>query len=112
LIIASGGEATEDRPSIASVLREELISLGVPKAWIIEEDPSENTHQQLEGVCRLIKERSIVEVRLISSEWHLPRIRAMIECSPALETLRLKRTPSSRQKRAIIKIDCYTDELK
>ena len=24
----------------------------------------------------------------------------------------LKRTPSSRQKRAIIKIDCYTNELK
>jgi hypothetical protein len=24
----------------------------------------------------------------------------------------VKRTPSSRQKRAIIKIDCYTDELK
>ena len=27
-------------------------------------------------------------------------------------TIYVKRTPSSRQKRAIIKIDCYTDEPK
>ena len=30
----------------------------------------------------------------------------------AYQTGHLKRTPSSRQKRARIKIDCYTDELK
>jgi hypothetical protein len=87
-IIASGGEATKDRPSIASVIRAELVSFGVPEDRIIEEDQSENTHQQLKEVCQIVKERSLMEVRLLSNEWHLPRIKAMVECSPALDTLR------------------------
>jgi len=87
-IVASGGEATQDRPSIARVIRDELISLGIPGDWIIEEDQSKDTHQQLKGVCQIIKRESLGEVRLISNEWHLPRIQAMVECSSALETLR------------------------
>jgi hypothetical protein len=88
LIIASGGKAAQDRPSIASVIRDELISLGIPGDSIIEEDQSEDTHQQLKGVCQIIKDRCLMEVHLISNEWHLPRIQVMVECSPALETLR------------------------
>src|SRR5262245_40347481 len=79
LIIASGGEATKDQPSIARVITEELISLGIPRNWIIEEDQSKDTHQQLKGLCQIIKARNLVEVRLISNEWHLPRIQAMVE---------------------------------
>jgi hypothetical protein len=88
LIIASGGEATENQPSIANAIRGELVSLGVPDDSIIEEVQSKDTHQQLKGICQIIKERGLVEVRLISNVWHLPRIQAMVECSPALDVLR------------------------
>lgn len=91
VLIASGGKGqlkdNSDAPTISSVIKKELIELGVPAARIIEEDVSGNTWQQLQQLKALIQQRSARSVLIISNEWHLPRVKAMIEKDSAIEIL-------------------------
>ena len=87
IVIASGGEATDAQPSIASVIEEELIALGVADWQVVKEEKSASTYQQLVALKEIIREHALTCVRFISNEWHLSRIRAMVECAPGLEHL-------------------------
>lgn len=91
IIIALGGRGQYESilgvPPIAEVLKQELIELGVPHNKIILEIQSGNTHQQLKFVNLLVKLKNMGTVCIISNEWHLPRIRAILEHSPYLEGL-------------------------
>jgi hypothetical protein len=82
-IIASGGKGQykdiADAPTVASVMNRELIALGIPADKIEIEDQSGSTYQQLNTLVVWAKQKRWKSVAVISNEWHLPRIKAMIE---------------------------------
>lgn len=67
-----------DSPVIAHVLKQELITLGVPEKKIITEDTSNTTHQNLQKLLPMFKKYHIKNITIVSNRWHLPRIKAML----------------------------------
>lgn len=86
-VIASGGAGQyrgrkDGYPTLASVLRKELIELAVPADSIIMEEKSGTTYGQLLESGNLIADGA--QVSIISNEWHLPRIMVMLAHAPGL----------------------------
>ena len=91
LIIASGGKGqlkeTLGAPTISSVIKKELSELGVPPLKVLEENKSGTTYEQLKALPNFARLQKIGELKLLSNGWHLPRIKAMLECAPDLKDL-------------------------
>ncbi|HLC89329.1 MAG TPA: YdcF family protein [Patescibacteria group bacterium] len=83
LIIAVGGRGQlkkiKGAPAVSQVLKKELIDLGVPKNKILLETKSGKTSSQLWELAKILKQRKITQINLISNGYHLPRIKAMID---------------------------------
>lgn len=92
LVIASGGrgqlEGIADAPTLAEVLSGELVEMGVPADKIYKEDQSGNTYQQLKELDNLVLTMGFMKFSIISNDYHLHRIRAMIELAPGLINLK------------------------
>lgn len=88
-IIASGGRGQLEKiagaPTLAEVIKKELIELGVSEEKIIKEELSNSTCSQLLRLSHIIKEKGIKTVSVISNEWHLERIHAFLEKSLELK---------------------------
>lgn len=70
---------------LAKILREELIKLDIPRHDIIMEQHSGSTHSQLIELKKIIKDKYFQTTKIISNEWHLPRIKAIIDNKPSLK---------------------------
>lgn len=94
LVVASGGrgqlEKIKGTPTLAEVLRQELAALGVSSDKIILESKSANTYQQLRELAKLSVKSRFQKIVIISNQYHLPRIKAMIEYSGGLKILQRK----------------------
>ena len=77
---------SEDRPDLSDVLERELLELGVPGSNIITENKSNNTAGQLQALAEYSSEKD-VEVIVITNEYHINRVKAMIENFPTLSDL-------------------------
>jgi len=90
-IVASGGKGqykkNPEAPNISSVIKRELIELGIPSKKIIEEKKSNNTYEQLREFKKIIENKKIKKFKIISNKYHLPRIKAMIEIDNKLNGL-------------------------
>ncbi|MEK7170640.1 MAG: YdcF family protein [Patescibacteria group bacterium] len=88
LLIVSGGKGTlpDCAPSVADILSEELMKLGVNGKDIVRESLSGTTFEQLCACNSLIADSGALSV--ISNEYHLPRIRALITYIPELSALK------------------------
>lgn len=90
-IITSGGKGQfkniPDAPNLSTMLKDELISLGVSEKSILEEDKAGNTYSQLVELSEIITKRNWKKVGVISNEWHLPRIQTMVEYNEILKKL-------------------------
>lgn len=99
LMIASGGrgqlENVSGAPTLAEVISAELADFGVPVEKILKENQSANTYQQLRGLDNLVLARGLTKFFIISNEYHLPRIQAMVELAPGLHNLRNLRLNNS-----------------
>jgi len=90
LIIASGGKGRDrnvlniKHPPLSKILKRELVEAGIPSKKIIEENESDTTYQQLLNLQSIITKKKIKYLTIVSNEYHLPRIKAMIECGPKL----------------------------
>jgi len=80
-IVVSGGKGklVPDAPTIASVLKGELMALGVPEESILLEEKSGNTLDQLKMIPTYFFGGNGENVSILSNEWHLPRVKALIE---------------------------------
>ena len=82
-LIALGGNKwlkdIPDAPLLATVIKKELIERGVPAKRIIKENKSNNTYQQLQELKKIIIKQKLQQITIISSDYHLPRIKVMIE---------------------------------
>lgn len=92
-IWVSGGKGKlakiPDAPTVASVIKNELETLGIPSVSIEMDEHSGTTYEQLYQLNRLFtKKKKSGDIALISNEYHLPRIRAMIEYAPDLQQLK------------------------
>lgn len=88
LIISSGGKGQlkniPNVPGVSSVVKNELIDLGVPAEKIIKENGSNNTFQQLLELDKIINKNNLGKVIIISNKFHLPRLKSMIEYNSKL----------------------------
>ncbi|MDO8676934.1 MAG: YdcF family protein [Candidatus Azambacteria bacterium] len=86
LVAAFGGRGqlsnVPDAPTLAEVIKRELVALGVPEEKIIEEENSGTTYRQLQELMKIAEEVSAKEITIVSNRYHLPRIQAMAECAP------------------------------
>jgi hypothetical protein len=93
IIIASGGrgqiKAGSDEPAVATVIKKELEGLAVPANKIIKETKSKNTYTELIELQKIIKEKGLKRITIISNKYHLPRLEAIIKHCP--ELIRLKK---------------------
>ena len=82
LIIVAGGKGKLARlaeaPPSASVMRSELLELGVRMEDIREELKSGNTREQLQFIKTLFDQLPIARLRILSNRYHVPRIDAFL----------------------------------
>lgn len=83
VIIASGFAFFPEGPSIASVVRSELVELGVPAERIRTQDTPASTYQELALLAKLPAE-GVTDIFIITNEWHAARVQVMAEHFPEL----------------------------
>src|SRR3989344_2664961 len=85
-LIASGGTGKlknqTDAPTISSVIKTELVDLGVPESSILEESLPATTYQQLAALTKMVEQENISRVWLVSNTYHIPRIEALAKLRP------------------------------
>jgi len=100
-LIASGGkgiyEKTPGVPAVATVMKKELVKLGLLPKEIIEENKTTSTYQELVWITKLL-DKNNGEIIVISNDYHLPRIKAMINLIPELKKLKKYVTLISAEK--------------
>ncbi len=92
-MIACGGKGqmfrtAPEAPSPASVIRTELMELGVPDAHITVEEKSGNTYEQLLQLQDILQDEQDCRLSLITNRYHIPRVRAFVQYAPHLAGLR------------------------
>ncbi len=82
-LIAFGGKGQYKNipgaPTVAEIIKSELIELGVTAEKIIKEEHSGNTWQQLQELKKIIAGQKLESMIVISNRYHLPRIKTMIK---------------------------------
>jgi len=63
-------------PSLAEVYANELVALGVPRERIVSEKGSNTTQSAVATAMQLANERGWKKVIFLSSEFHIPRVKA------------------------------------
>ena len=80
-VVASGASFLPGSPSVACVVQSELEQLGVGRSRILLLEDTRKTYQELKELAVLM-ERGYDEAIIISNEWHLPRVEAMLTYFP------------------------------
>jgi uncharacterized SAM-binding protein YcdF (DUF218 family) len=79
LMVVTGGNQPGDRFTEASASRDYLVERGVPPEAIVEESVSHSSYESLEGVARLLTDRGLTKVLLVSDPFHSLRIKLTAE---------------------------------
>jgi hypothetical protein len=91
-VIALGGvgqlKDIPGAPAVADVIKRELIELGVAEDRITTECESGSTYQQLAALQSMLARERDGDLLFISNRYNIPRIQAMIEYAPGLDTLK------------------------
>lgn len=91
IIVASGGRGylrkIKGAPAVAEILKKELVALGIPENKILQEKKSNSTYQQLNIISGLMAGKKWQRVGLTSSNYHIPRIKALIQNIGSLKFL-------------------------
>ena len=80
-VVASGASFLPGSPSVACVVQSELEQLGVGRSRILLLEDTRKTYQELKELAVLM-ERGYDEAIIVSNEWHLPRVKAMLKHVP------------------------------
>lgn len=94
MIIATGAHHPEQAQ--ATVFRDELEQLLIPRNRIILEEQSVDTLSQIGETMKIVHERELMRVVFVTNEYHIPRVHAMYEyfetlIRPDTETKRIVR---------------------
>lgn len=79
LVVVCGAQGANEPATEASVMRAELIRQGVPEEYILMDDKSFNTRQNIANAVTLLEGREVDHVLVVTSDYHLPRAMAIAE---------------------------------
>ena len=79
LVVVCGAQGANEPATEASVMRAELIRQGVPEEYILMDDKSFNTRQNIANAVTLLDGREVDHVLVVTSDYHLPRAMAIAE---------------------------------
>jgi uncharacterized SAM-binding protein YcdF (DUF218 family) len=101
LVIASGGKLWQGVIE-ADAFTRALVELGVPAERVVCERESQTTRGNARGVARLLRERGVVQLGLVTCDWHMPRALSLFRQS-GLEPVALPALspPASRGRRCL-----------
>ncbi|MDP3994139.1 MAG: YdcF family protein [bacterium] len=80
-------EKIEDAPTLAELMKKELIQLGVGEAKIIKEEKAGTTHQELQELKKIVREFGVKKAIVLSNRYHLARVEAFVEKDVELREL-------------------------
>lgn len=90
-LIVSGGKGIYKDipgvPAVATIMKKELVQLGIPKKEIIEENKTASTYRELLWLKKILN-KNHGKVIVISNNYHMPRINVMINLIPELQVLK------------------------
>ena len=78
-IVVTGGRQGDDDFTEASASLGYLIGKGVPESSVLLESQGENSWQSLASAARILRQRELTEVILVSDPYHALRIRAIAD---------------------------------
>lgn len=91
LIIASGGKGylkkVSGMPTVAQIIKNELIALGVTPKSILKENRSNNTYQSIQKIKKVMLSQKINKIDIVTNQYHLGRVRAFINQDAAMKKL-------------------------
>lgn len=73
ILILSGGLGSKDQQSEAQAMQTYLLAHGVPKEKMILEDRSHNTKANLANTAKLLQQKSIDSLYLVTHDYHMTR---------------------------------------
>ena len=79
LIVVCGAQGSNEPATEASVMKAELIRQGVPEEYILMDEESFNTRQNIANAVKLLEGRDVHRVLVVTSDYHLPRAMAIAE---------------------------------
>lgn len=79
IIVTCGAQGADEPAPEAHVMRDALIRQGVPEEYILVEDQSFNTRQNIAHAVTLLEGTEASRVLIVTSDYHLPRAMAMAE---------------------------------
>ena len=79
LIVVCGAQGSNEPATEASVMKAELIRQGVPEEYILMDEESFNTRQNIANAVKLLEGRDVQRVLVVTSDYHLPRAMAIAE---------------------------------
>ena len=82
LIVTCGGQGSDEPAPEGTVMRDYLMSKGVPEEQVCADTVSENTRQNLRNARALLEAQGDGEARtvlIVTSDYHLPRAMALAE---------------------------------
>ncbi len=79
IVVTTSHRLDNALPTLARVYADELESLGVPKERILLEERSTTTQTAIQTIPVLARERGWRHVAVVSSGFHIPRIKAFFE---------------------------------
>ena len=92
-LIVSGGKGIykdiPGAPAVATVMKQELVRLGLSSKKIAEEKNTASTYQELLWLRKLL-DKKLGKINIISNGYHLPRIKTMINFLPELKKVKNK----------------------
>jgi uncharacterized SAM-binding protein YcdF (DUF218 family) len=92
--LMSGGKGqlaeVSDAPSVAEVGRRILLSRGIPNEKIVLEETSGSTLSQLYEVAKICSMSNYDSVRIVTNEFHVPRVETMMRHDKILQNVSKK----------------------
>jgi len=77
LVVTCGAQGSDEPAPEGDVMREYLISQGVPPEQILPETSSFNTRQNIRNAAELLAPHQVKQVLIVTSDYHLPRALAL-----------------------------------
>ena len=72
-VVVCGGAVDDDDPVYAHVMRDFLLGEGVKASCLIVEDKSRNTYENAVECCRILRQRGLSRIVLVTSASHMRR---------------------------------------
>ena len=79
IIVCSGAQGGTEPAPEGDVMRDWLITRGVPAEQVISDPKAYNTRQNIRNAAQLLADRDVSRVLVVTSDYHLPRAMALAE---------------------------------